>query len=94
MEAVRYYVEALNVHIGSSTFGRIFRLEGCGHVSAACQMEFNEHGLNSYLGHGDQEYQVYNRSSGWTHDILHHGVYHCSQRECHIHYVEFQKLCG
>jgi AGZA family xanthine/uracil permease-like MFS transporter len=34
MEAVRYYTEALNVYIGSSTFGRIFRLEGCGHVSA------------------------------------------------------------
>jgi AGZA family xanthine/uracil permease-like MFS transporter len=34
MEAVRYYTEALNVYIGSSTFGRIFRLEGSGHVSA------------------------------------------------------------
>jgi hypothetical protein len=94
MEAMRYYVEALNVHIGSSTFGRIFRLEGSGHVSAACQMEFNKHVLNSYLGLGDPEYQVYNRNSSWAHDLLHYGVHHCGQRKCHIHDVKFQKIRG
>jgi AGZA family xanthine/uracil permease-like MFS transporter len=40
MEAVLYYVEAINAHIGSSTFGRIFRLEGSGHVSAVRQTGF------------------------------------------------------
>jgi AGZA family xanthine/uracil permease-like MFS transporter len=33
MESIRSCVEDLNGYIGSSTFGRIFRLEGSGHVS-------------------------------------------------------------
>jgi AGZA family xanthine/uracil permease-like MFS transporter len=33
MDMIRSYIEDLNVFIGSSTFGRIFRLEGSGHVS-------------------------------------------------------------
>lgn len=33
MERLRNYMEDLNNYIGASTFGRIFRLEGCGHVS-------------------------------------------------------------
>ncbi|KAH7388704.1 permease family-domain-containing protein [Pyrenochaeta sp. MPI-SDFR-AT-0127] len=31
MEAIRSSVESFNVYIGRSTFGRIFRLDGCGH---------------------------------------------------------------
>jgi hypothetical protein len=32
LSGVRTYIEALDHYIGSSTFGRIFRLEGSGHV--------------------------------------------------------------
>jgi AGZA family xanthine/uracil permease-like MFS transporter len=33
MEMLRRGVDAIDERIGKSTFGRIFRLEGCGHVS-------------------------------------------------------------
>jgi hypothetical protein len=36
---LRSSLEDLNGYIGSSTFGRIFRLEGCGHVSTWCSTE-------------------------------------------------------
>lgn len=32
METYHAYVDAFNARIGKSTFGRIFRLDGCGHV--------------------------------------------------------------
>jgi hypothetical protein len=83
MEAVRYYTEALNVYIGASTFGRIFRLEGSGHVSATSDDSI-QHLLNGYIGLGDQEFQVHNRNPGWADNLLHHGVHHCRQRSCLI----------
>lgn len=33
MESIRDSIRAIDNHVGSSTFGRIFRLEGSGHVS-------------------------------------------------------------
>jgi hypothetical protein len=81
MEAIRYYTEALNVYIGASTFGRIFRLEGSGHVSAACNGSI-KHLLNDHIGLGDQKFQVHNRNPGWTDNLLHHGVHHRRQRSC------------
>lgn len=32
MESLRTCLEKVNTNIGTSTFGRVFRLEGCGHV--------------------------------------------------------------
>jgi len=32
MESIRSSIGAFNAYVGSSTFGRIFRLEGSGHV--------------------------------------------------------------
>lgn len=32
METYHAYVDAFNAQVGKSTFGRIFRLDGCGHV--------------------------------------------------------------
>lgn len=32
MEALRQRVDGVNEYIGRSTFGRMFRLEHCGHV--------------------------------------------------------------
>lgn len=35
MGTLKYHLERLNTFLGASTFGRVFRLEGCGHVSFA-----------------------------------------------------------
>ncbi|EAT85518.2 hypothetical protein SNOG_06867 [Parastagonospora nodorum SN15] len=40
MDSIREYVEFINVSIGSSTFGRIFRLEGSGHPSEIKNTKF------------------------------------------------------
>lgn len=33
MESLQTCLERINAYISTSTFGRVFRLEGCGHVS-------------------------------------------------------------
>jgi AGZA family xanthine/uracil permease-like MFS transporter len=40
MESVRGQIEAINVYVGSSTFGRIFHLDGSGHVSPPTECNF------------------------------------------------------
>lgn len=32
MGSLGLYIERINAYLGASTFGRVFRLQGCGHV--------------------------------------------------------------
>lgn len=75
MESLRTFLERVNTFIGSSTFGRIFRLEGCGHVRLAFLRSCFGY---SYivLGKRDQEFEVYDRDPCWSDNVLHHGVRH------------------
>jgi hypothetical protein len=57
MEAIRSSIKALDDFIGSSTFGRIFRLEGSGHVSTPRSTV--KRILRPSSGLGDQEYPVH-----------------------------------
>ncbi|KAL1792002.1 hypothetical protein ACET3X_009753 [Alternaria dauci] len=52
MESIRSSIESLNVYIGRSTFGRIFRLHGCGHKDEILHTKFTTEvraGLTSFF---------------------------------------------
>lgn len=52
MESIRSSIESLNVYIGRSTFGRIFRLGGCGHKDEILHTKFTTEvraGLTSFF---------------------------------------------
>jgi hypothetical protein len=80
MERLRNSIMAIDNHVGSSTFGRVFRLEGSGHVSASCQQTWACM-LIFTTGYGDQTYKVHDRNPSRTDYILHDVLHHCCQRE-------------
>jgi hypothetical protein len=84
MESLRNYLETVNIYIGASTFGRVFRLEGCGHVSIAYSHEPSIP-LTSVAGERDQEHTVHYRDSCWINDILYYGIRNICQ--CAFQYL-------
>lgn len=77
MESLRLYLERVNTFIGVSTFGRVFRLEGCGHVSFAFPRQ--THLPLTNVGESNQELKVHHRDPCRFDDILHHGLRHICQ---------------
>ncbi|CAG5156902.1 uncharacterized protein ALTATR162_LOCUS4695 [Alternaria atra] len=52
MESIRSSIRSFNVYIGRSTFGRIFRLHGCGHKDEILHTKFTTEvraGLTSFF---------------------------------------------
>lgn len=77
MESLRLYLHKVNTFIGSSTFGRVFRLEGCGHVKFALWRETYQ--LLMVIGKRDQEFKVHDRNPCWPDNVLHNGIRHICQ---------------
>lgn len=75
MESIRSSVETFNLYVGSSTFGRIFRLEGSGHVRNATSVDVIPH-TYQVIGVGDPKHEVHDRASGRTDDVLHDVLHH------------------
>jgi AGZA family xanthine/uracil permease-like MFS transporter len=80
MERMRNSIAAFDSYVGSSTFGRVFRLEGSGHVSTSHPKNFKLV-LTSTSGYGDQTYKSLDRISGRTNYVLHNVLHHRCQRE-------------
>jgi hypothetical protein len=80
MESFRLYLERVNTFIGASTFGRVFRLEGCGHVCFAILRQIRI-SLTSNAGQRDQKHTVHHRSSRRLDNVLYHGIRHIRQCE-------------
>lgn len=82
METARRFGDMIDRRIGQSTFGRIFRLEGSGHVSftSACTIQRYQDVDKILQGQGDQEFQIPYGDPCWSHDILHDGIHH--RRKC------------
>jgi hypothetical protein len=70
MDAIRRTCDHVDDFVGRSTFGRIFRLEGCGHVSSNICWSKSYANLFPSAGEGNQEYKISERNTRWSHYLL------------------------
>jgi hypothetical protein len=69
MDAIRRVCDDADDFIGRSTFGRIFRLEGCGHVSTHLTLRGSL--LIDLAGEGNKKHKISAGDKSWHHDFLH-----------------------
>ena len=77
MEALRMYRDGVNNFLGTSTFGRVFRLEGCGHVWTISLRQ--RHELIIDAGERDHQLEVHHGDPSWSDNFLHYGLRHIRQ---------------
>ena len=75
MLSIKTKLMSFDKKVAGSTFGRVFQLDGSGHVSKAsfCLR------LLTLEDPTTKECKIHERSPGRTNDILHYGVYNSSQ---------------
>lgn len=77
LERVKQKLAEVDTRMSTSTFGRIFRLDGSGHVRNIT-VSISSARADSWLATRAQECQILDGGPRWTHDLFHDGIYHCS----------------
>lgn len=80
MEYLKASLREFDLKVSRSTFGRVFRLDGSGHVS--CVYLISQRLLTAtYKGQGEKRCALSYRDSRWPYDFLYDGIYHRCQCE-------------
>ncbi len=79
MATLQRWTRSLNEAVARSIVGRIFRLEGSGHVSIMASPNSQSRTDMFSTGAGNQENMLHYRASGGIDHFLYHGLYHCRQ---------------
>ena len=91
MTFFRDYAKSINESIAKTAFGRVFRLQGCGHVSCAHIAEGRDFLLTRNAGEGDQEHSLSHRDPCRPYNLCYHGIhYRC---ECELRAGETALEC-
>jgi hypothetical protein len=79
----RDYAQLINESIAKTTFGRVFRLQGCGHVSQATTLLLlgRKRGIYVSAAKRDSWNGFPHRASRWHNNLCDNGIHHCSQRK-------------